>query len=85
MLDMIDASRVRVIDHAKQWQDQDAVCYADVEADPLRRGGQNLIRGGFAAFGWWVYPRQRNFAAGQPNPFRLCIGPDLMKEKGLKK
>ena len=89
-LDRIDASRVPRKGGLPQWEDQDAVCYADVETDPLRRTPreyrwQNLTLGGFAVHGWSVHPRQRNFAYDKPQPFRLCIGPDLMKEKGFRK
>ena len=69
--------------------DQDALCYAEEETDPLRMAeGPTLYfwRGGSGAHGWWV---PSPFAASPcydgEYPFRLCIGPDLMKEKGLKK
>ena len=91
MLDIIDRSRVPREGNRARWEDQDAVCYADVETDPLRYvpqdvNGKSLCfsRGGHVNFGWAVCPRSKNFPY-KDSPFRLCIGPDLMKEKGFRK
>jgi hypothetical protein len=89
-LDVVDASRIPSGDGGrKKWEDQEAISYEEVETDPLRRTpqnirGKNLFRGGHINFGWGVNPYAKNLDYGI-HPFRLCIGPDLMKEKGFKK
>ena len=89
-LDVVDASRIPSGDGGrKKWEDQEAISYEEVETDPLRRTpqnirGKNLFRGGHINFGWGVNPYAKNLDY-VIHPFRLCVGPDLMKEKGFKK
>ena len=70
------------------WRNQDAIRTEDGESDPVRWavGGhiRNLQRGGTSWVRWRGSPRTRTPLL-IPHAFRLCIGPDLMKEKGLKK
>ena len=80
-------------------RDQDAVCIKDEETDPLWWGSgklaRNLSRGGAVAIkkgssdgAWLGHHRIMSPCFGwgeKPHPFRLCIGPDLVKEKGFKK
>ena len=65
---------------------QTGIIYADKETDPLRCyygkvGARCICRGG----GWWFphpFVKRGEELKGVFETLRLCIGPDLMKEKG---
>ncbi len=74
------------------WFDQDAVRIEETETDPLwwcsGEQARNLKRGSGARVNgrWTGHPAILSLCFGlHPFPFRLCIGPDLVKEKGFKK
>ena len=89
--DALDKSLVQFNDR-KSWnrRDQNALCYETEETDPLHFASQDakrvmLRRGGTQYWGWAATVGDKHFCERYPCPFRLCIGPDLMKEKGFKK
>lgn len=90
--DMLDRSLVQMVNNSWNRRDQSAICYEPEETDPLHLAPRNsakkgcLARGGFKNFGWMATASGK-FDVGLSTqlPFRLCIGPDLMKEKGFKK
>ena len=91
VFDTVDFSHIPRAGMSFRYRDQDGLCYAEEETDPLHlalRSVQrctNIRRGGYSAGGWWVTLSGKTFSFSTPIPFRLCIGPDLMKEKRLGK
>ena len=90
MLDTFDddtfGSRTWLEDKAAN-ANQTGIIYADKETDPLRHygkvGARCICRGG----GWWFphpFVKRGEELNGVFATLRLCIGPDLMKEKGYK-
>ena len=72
------------------WFNQDAIRYEEEETDPLHwfvgATKAYIWCGGTRASDWLTTPSWKAMFAGTHTaPFRLCIGPDLMKEKGFKK
>jgi len=85
MLDTVDKSRIPRVKDSYNWNDQEALCYSEEENDPLHwvPKGVNLQRGGQRV--WTAATGKILKSPVWTFPFRLCIGPDLMKEKGFKK
>ena len=93
MLDVIDPAKYATKTFLNDDKFQTAVVYADTETDPLRfydKWGMTIIRGALhnCTEGALYAKRCRELTESQcPSTafcVRLCIGPDLMKEKKIK-
>jgi formylglycine-generating enzyme required for sulfatase activity len=91
MLDTFDDSTFESktwLEDKKKNANQTGIIYANKEIDPLRYyygkvGARCISRGG----GWWFphpFVKRGEELKGVFLTLRLCIGPDLMKEKGYK-
>ena len=86
-----DGSPVRGGTGPLDWHNQDTFCFKAEETDPLNWPTDGdvvqMVRGGHCWNRWrgHFFYKVPPGIMGNRLPFRLCIGPDLMKEKGLKK
>ena len=87
-----DRSLIQRVNYSWKRRDQVVLCYETEETDPLPSAPRNsaqkgcLARGGVGTFGWMATAAGKfDVTLSTQLPFRLCFGPDLMKEKGLKK
>ena len=100
VLDRVDCNLLKCTDGqpfvgkggSVNWREQDAIRYQDEDIDPVQWAvGEQvrvLVRGGSNWANWRGLVHSHNPESSDlrtPPPFRLCIGPDLVKEKGLKK
>jgi formylglycine-generating enzyme required for sulfatase activity len=72
------------------WRSQDAFIFQLEETDPLNWATDGdvvqMVRGSGRFVKWRGHLFRKSPSAGMGLiPFRLCIGPDLIQEKGLKK
>ena len=91
VLDTFDDSSFTIKDVMIAWDNanQKEIIYEEREIDPLRycRFMPRCIQRGALPWNWYIpnpYGKRGGELTEHMNTLRLCIGPDLMKEKGYK-